>query len=179
MVVFKNEGKEAGASQPHPHSQIFGLTFVPPRLAHIAFERRMALKKHGMTAHAIELREATPARIIFADKSVVAFADPATSHSYGVRIIPRRRFDNLTQSSSVERVSMARALHALFPFIREKKFAYNFFFHDVLGETDEFFEIRFAPHANVWGGFELDAGITVNPVPAECAAAEYLSAKGA
>ena len=39
--------------------------------------------------------------------------------------------------------------------------------------ADEHFEIRFTPRSNVWGGFELDTGISVNPVPAEFAAEEY------
>lgn len=173
MVVFKNEGKDAGASQPHPHSQIFGLSFVPERLTHIARERRKEVKCHGMKAHALMLREATPARMVYADRSVVAFADPVSRFAYGVRILTRRPIDNLTQTTERERASLAKALHALFPLILERRLAYNMYFHDVVREKDEFFEIHFAPRFNVAGGFELDAGITVNPVPAECAAAEY------
>ena len=40
LVVFKNEGREAGASQIHPHSQIFGVSFVPKRLKELQARRR-------------------------------------------------------------------------------------------------------------------------------------------
>ncbi len=177
MVVFKNEGKAAGASQPHPHSQIFGLPFVPERLKRMARARTRIRMKHHQTAHALALAEATPARTIYADRLVVAFADPVSRFAYGVRILTRRRIDNVTEATAAERRSFARALHALFPLVRERGYPYNLYFHDVFGQKDEFFEIHFVPRANVWGGFELDAGIVVNAVPAECAAHEYTLAK--
>ncbi len=177
MVVFKNEGKDAGGSQPHPHSQIFGLPFVPDRIRFMARARRALQKRSRMSAHALALCEATKARIIYADRNVIAFADPVSRFSYGVRIVPRRSVDNLTKTTKHERLSLAAALHVLFPLIRERKVPFNFYFHDAFGQTDECFEIRFAPRINIWGGFELDAGVVVNPVPAECAAAEYLAAR--
>jgi UDPglucose--hexose-1-phosphate uridylyltransferase len=176
MVVFKNEGKAAGASQPHPHSQIFGLPFVPERAKRLWARSRVLLRKHGMSAHALAMRSATKALMIFSDRSVIAFAHLAGRLPYEVRILTRRAHDNLTQTSSAERHSLAKALHALFPLIRERGYAYNFFFHDAFGEKGELFEIRFAPRSNVWGGFELDAGISVNPVPPEIAAEEYRDA---
>jgi len=72
--------------------------------------------------------------------------------------------------------SLAKAVHALLPFMRAKKFSYNFYFHDAVGQTDECFEIRFSPRVNVFGGFELDTDIVVNPVTAEEAAAAYREA---
>lgn len=177
IVTFKNDGPSGGASQPHPHSQIFGLHFVPARIRHIAAQRHLAVKKHRLGAHALAMREATPARTVFADAHAVAYADPTSRYQYGVRISLRRNVDNITKTRSAERLSLARAIHALLPFVRSKGYAYNFFFHDVVGESDECFEIRFSPRVNIWGGFELDSGIVVNPVPAECAAEEYRAAK--
>jgi len=177
MVVFKNEGKEAGASQPHPHSQIYGMPFVPDRLIEMAHRRKRILKQEKMTAHAYMLKQATESRQIYSDRSVVAFADPFSRIPYGVQILTRRPIDNITQVTLAERASLAKALHALMPFIQERGYAYNLYFHDVFGQFEECFEIRFAPRMNIWGAFELDAGVVVNPVPAECAAAEYLAAK--
>lgn len=173
MIVFKNEGREAGASQPHPHSQIFGLPFVPDRLQEIARRSLQTTKRHKMTMHAKLITEATEGRRIYSDKHAFAFADPASRFAYGVRITTRRPIDNLTQARPDEVASIAKAIHALLPLLREREFAFSFSFHDIFADRHECFEIRLSPRVNVWGGFELDAGIVVNPVPAECAAAEY------
>lgn len=177
MVAFKNEGHAAGASQPHPHSQLFGLAFVPEHIRDMAARRRAFRKRHGGSVHAWALGLATKDRTIYADRHVVAFAHPMGRLPYEVRIVPKKPHDNVTRLSAAELRSCARAIHALLPLVRERGYAYNLFFHDTFADKDEHFEIVFAPRSNVWGGFELDAGVIVNPVPAECAAAEYRTAK--
>jgi UDPglucose--hexose-1-phosphate uridylyltransferase len=176
LQAFKNEGSWAGASQPHPHSQIFALPFVPERLRDEARRRRMAVKRLGMSGHAYALSLAKPTLSVFRDRNVVAFANPAGRFAYEVRIVPRRRVDNISKTTPVERRSLAKAITSLLPLMKEHKASYNLFFHDVIDERDEHFEIRFAPRLNTWGGFELDAGAVVNPVPASRAAAEYRAA---
>lgn len=167
MVIFKNQGAESGASQPHPHSQIFATTFVPKRAIHRA----------KIDLHKTALALATPARTIYRDKNVVAFANPTGRFAHEVRIIPIRNFDNITQAETAERLSFAKALFNLFPLIRERNLSFNYFFHDIFADTNEPFEIRFAPRGNKWGGFELDSGIFVNAVSAESATVDYRSAK--
>lgn len=176
IQAFKNEGPWAGASQPHPHSQIFAFPFVPERLRDEARRRRAAVKRLGMSGHAYTLSLATPSLTVYRDRNVVAFANPSARFAYEVRIVPRRRVDNITKTTDAERRSLAKAIRSLLPLMKERKASYNFFFHDVLDERDEHFEIRFAPRLNTWGGFELDAGVVVNPVPADRAAAEYREA---
>ncbi|MFZ2803798.1 MAG: DUF4921 family protein [Patescibacteria group bacterium] len=172
LVAFKNDGHAAGASQPHPHSQMFGMAFVPER-AKLLWSRSLELRRKGKNVHRQALRDATKTLMIFSDQNVVAFAHPTGRLPYEVRIVTRRAVDNITETTPAERSSLAKALHALMPLIRARGFSYNFFFHDVFGEKSEMFEIRFASRSNVWGGFELDAGVFVNPVPPETAAEEY------
>jgi UDPglucose--hexose-1-phosphate uridylyltransferase len=171
IQFLKNEGHEAGASQPHPHSQLFGLHFVPERIRLM----EKARKKMGSLeqVHAHILREATPARTIYQDSKVIAFANPTARFPYEVRILTRRAIDHLSAASPAELKSVANALFALFPLVRKSGWSFNLFCHDVTGDMNEPFEMRFAPRMSYWGGFELDAGIIVNPVPAECAAEEY------
>jgi UDPglucose--hexose-1-phosphate uridylyltransferase len=173
IVTFKNEGHEAGASQAHAHSQIFSLPFVPDRLRRMFANRRRMAAKVRVSVHALALSEARPDRVIWKDVRVIAFADPFTPFAYGVRIMLRRNFDNITQATAAERRSLAQALHALMPLIRKKKWAYNFHFHDVIADRHEPFDIRFFPRINILAGFEFDAGIYINPVSPEQAAEEY------
>jgi galactose-1-phosphate uridylyltransferase len=177
LITFKNEGREAGATQMHAHSQMYGLPFVPARMSQLAERRAAARKNYGAPAHAIALRDVTAERTIYRDARVVAFVHPAARFSYEVRILTLRRIDNLIEATKDERASLAKALFSLLPFIREKDYSFNFYFHDVFGYTDEYFELRFTPRVTIWAGFELDAGIAVNTVPAECAAEEYRMAE--
>ncbi len=161
LIIFKNEGQEAGASQAHPHSQIFALAFVPKRYGS---RKSQSLK--------VESRF-----VIFEDRNAVAFANPTPRFPFEAIITTRRKIDNLTQAKPAEIASLAKALRTCLAFVRKRKLSYNFFFHDVFANPKERFEIRFVPRGvNVWGGFELDAGITVNSVPAEQAAKEYKQA---
>ena len=95
------------------------------------------------------MREATKERVIYEDRLVVVFADPASRFSYGVRILTKRALDNISRTTPAERRSLAKALFHLMPLIRAKEWSYNFYFHDVFDQTDELFEIRFAPRASI------------------------------
>lgn len=160
LIIFKNAGREAGATQSHPHSQIFALSFVPNRI------RRRKIPNGRVD----------PATVIWEDRRAIAFAHPFARFPYEARITTVRRIDNLTQATPMEIVSLAKAIQACLPLMRARKLDYNFYFHDVFGDAHEHFEIRFTPRKGIWGGFELDAGIAVNPVPAEQAAEEYKQA---
>jgi UDPglucose--hexose-1-phosphate uridylyltransferase len=178
LMTFKNEGVAAGASQPHAHSQLFGLSFVPERLQHISDARKKAEKKHRLTAHELAIREASSERTIFFDAHVTAFAHPAARFPYEVRVLTKRHTDNVTMLTDDELKSVAKALHAVLPFVRTRKLAFNYYFHDIFGDAHEHFEIRFVPRGvGIQGGFELDAGVSINPIPAEQAAAEYRNAR--
>jgi len=176
ILIFKNDGFEAGASLSHPHSQVFALNFVPSRVKQIIRKRKALAKESGRNMTQSALMEATPKLRIYSDRHAVAYADPASRFAYGVRIILKRQIDNITEATLAERKALARAVHTLLPLMKDLKCAFNIFFHDVVGERDELFEINFTPRINRWGGFELDGGIVVNPVAAETAAEEYLRA---
>lgn len=177
IVVFKNEGREAGASQEHAHSQIYALPFVPDRLRRISANRRKLAARVRVTPHALLLAEAKPERIIWKDAKVLAFADPFSPFAHGARVVLRRNVDNITQTTEAERRSLAQALQALMPLIRRNKWAYNLHFHDVIADRHEPFDIRFFPRTNIQAGFEFDAGLFINPVALEQAAEDYRRAR--
>lgn len=179
MIVFKNEGPAAGASQLHAHSQIFGLSFVPERLQRMS-DLRKRLVKEGRTSHALAMQHALRPRSVFSDRFVTAFAHPAARFPYEIRIVPKRVFDHISEATPAELRSIAKAFFALFPFVREQKLSYNLYFHDVFADPHEHFEIRFVPRGvTIWGGFELDAGININPVTAEQSALAYRESRTA
>ncbi len=177
MVVFKNEGAAAGASQRHAHSQIFGLSFVSELTRRMMQKRKLITKNSKLSPHDLSLMLATRDRVIFADKNVVAFATPFARLPYEVRIITRRPIDNITDTRLKERRSLAKALTILLRLVRLRDWSFNLYFHDTFADKNEHFEIVLTPRTNIWSGFELDTGIVINPVAPETASAEYKSAK--
>ncbi|MFA4954322.1 MAG: hypothetical protein WC641_03355 [Patescibacteria group bacterium] len=174
-VAFKNEGERAGASQPHPHTQLYGMSFVPDRIKLALKNRRRALGVANPKGNYL-LKEAAPELIVYRDKFVTAFAPPISRFGHEICLTTNRRLDSITDATPHELKALAKGLKSLMPFMKKRKLAFNFFTHDIPGRRDECFELRFTPRRNIFGGYELDNGVFINPVSAEQAAREYRAA---
>lgn len=90
VLLFRNRGRRAGSSQPHPHTQIVALDWVP-------FEVRLRwdlatahLREHGESVHAAELRrELEGPRVLSVDERVATFCPFAPSRPFEIRFAPR------------------------------------------------------------------------------------------
>ena len=91
--LIVNEGREAGASLPHTHAQLYALRFVP---AAIARERERFTAWHDRTQgrnlledlvqEEVRLRE----RVVAVDAEAVAICPFASRVPFQVQIVPRR-----------------------------------------------------------------------------------------
>jgi UDPglucose--hexose-1-phosphate uridylyltransferase len=176
--VIVNEGRDAGASLPHTHSQLYALPFVP---AQIARERERftayALRTHGrnllgdLVQEEVRLRE----RIVAIDDEAVAICPYASRVPFEVQIVPRT-----PRASFEDEGALGAAL-----------------VHDVLGRFERVFGAL--PPLNLWvrtapsgaeyfcwridvlprltklAGLEMGTGVNLNVMPPE-KAAEQLSA---
>ena len=90
-LVFRNRGRRAGSSQPHPHGQIAATTWVPSEVElrwRVALEH---LEQHGESVHESELRrELGSERILREDEGLASFCPWAPSRPFEVRFAPRR-----------------------------------------------------------------------------------------
>jgi UDPglucose--hexose-1-phosphate uridylyltransferase len=177
--LIVNEGRDAGASLPHTHSQLYALPFVP---AAVARERERftayADRTHGrnllgdLLQEEVRLRE----RIVAIDDEAVAICPFASRVPFEVQILPRtprKRFED-------EGPLGARMLH------------------DVLGRLERLLGavpalnlwVRTAPSGAEWfcwridllprltklAGLEMGTGVNLNVMPPEKAAAELRDA---
>ncbi|MCC6874182.1 MAG: hypothetical protein IT378_07720 [Sandaracinaceae bacterium] len=90
-VLFRNRGRRAGSSQPHPHTQLAGLDFVPIDVAH-RWERAQAHHRaagRSLWASSLddELRAGT--RIVESTTSIVTFCPFAPTRPWEQRLMPR------------------------------------------------------------------------------------------
>lgn len=177
VLLFRNQGHEAGSSQPHPHAQLYAMAGVSPRLMRERL-RRVQYRAH---AHAclscLALREVEGGSlVIFEDERALAFANPTGRFAYEVRVLTKRHADNLSLLTAMERRSFAAALRACLPFLARQKLAFNYYTQELVDDPDQHCELRLLPHQNFQGGLELSSGIYVNPVDPEAAAKAYCEA---
>jgi UDPglucose--hexose-1-phosphate uridylyltransferase len=93
VIVFRNRGRRAGSSQPHPHAQIVALDWVPAELALRWSVAEEHYAEHGERVHdtALWQEEADGARVIASDERFLVHCPYAPSRAFEVRISARAR----------------------------------------------------------------------------------------
>jgi len=174
ILIFKNNGGHAGASLMHAHSQIFATQFLPPQLFDKSQKQQEYKLKHGTCVYCDVIKdEINGPRLIYQDELVIAFTPYASMYNYEVWIMPKRHLDNITMLTAEERMSFANILKKLLKKINELNLPYNYYFHQVVHDTDQHLYLKITPRGSVWAGVEIGSGIVINPIPPEEAAEFY------
>lgn len=178
-LLFRNHGTDAGASLPHPHSQLIATAQTPPDVQH---EEAQALRHYEETGECFfcatlrhEVRERE--RLMLETDGFVAFVPYAAEVPCEVWLVPRRHradFGNLPED---ERPAFANALRATLARLRERLQDpdYNFYIRSSLayGSTAAHLHwyVRIVPRTTKRAGFELGTGMGICPsLPEEDAA---------
>jgi UDPglucose--hexose-1-phosphate uridylyltransferase len=112
VLPFENRGVEMGATLQHPHSQIYGYGFLPPRQERIM----QSLSEHYENTGRNLVAELTAAernrklRVIAEQGSAVAFAPPFGRFPYETWVAPMRSIPDLAGLDDTERGDMAFCL---------------------------------------------------------------------
>jgi UDPglucose--hexose-1-phosphate uridylyltransferase len=161
ISIFRNYGKEAGASLAHAHSQVIALPIVPERIE----------KQYGLDYGPIIEREATSQRMILSTEHTVAFAPFASCFTYEAWVFPRRPCRNIAELTEEERGDFAVAtrdvLSRLSRLLSDPP--YNYAFVQSTGR-DMHMHLRIYPKLGIEAGFELNTGLHINSVTPESAA---------
>jgi UDPglucose--hexose-1-phosphate uridylyltransferase len=180
VIIFKNHGAEAGASQQHPHSQIVGIPIVPGQVVErLGHARRVFAETGRCLACALVAEEQEHGgRIVAENAHFIAFIPYAALSPYHLWIFPKVHAAYFSEQPPHALCSLAEILHTVLakvhgllanpPFNlvirslgpREKDAAY---FH---------WYLSIVPRVNKTAGFELGTGMYVNPsLPETCAQA--------
>jgi UDPglucose--hexose-1-phosphate uridylyltransferase len=91
VIVFKNHGAEAGASQQHPHSQIVGLPIVPGQIVDRIERARRFFADTGrcLACAMIEQEREENRRIVAENADFIAFIPYAALSQYHLWIFPK------------------------------------------------------------------------------------------
>ena len=171
-LVFKNQGKAAGASLYHTHSQVVALSTVPPVIASEA----KSSKKNGKCLFCRVLKkEVSSPRKVYENEFVGAFTPFASRFPFEVWIAPKRHVKGLGDLTGSELSSFAGALKYVVGRLYDGlgPTPYNFYLHVSPMGNDLHFHLEFCPKISKIAGFELGSNIFINIMPPEDAARFY------
>jgi UDPglucose--hexose-1-phosphate uridylyltransferase len=115
VQVFENRGVMMGASNPHPHCQVWATAHVPTHAARrLASQRRhFEAKGSDLLGDCLDREMADGVRIIFANEHWVVLVPFWAVWPFETMVVPRRRVADLPSLSSEERDALADALARL------------------------------------------------------------------
>jgi UDPglucose--hexose-1-phosphate uridylyltransferase len=156
VSLFKNHGPFAGASIEHPHSQIIGTDFVPPRIARelAAFER----------ASSCPLCD-DPGTIIDANDAFVWLTPHGSAMPYQQWIVPRLHAPEMNDIAALAPL-LARAARASLTI----EPSFNWIFMNFARAPRAHWYVEIFPRLAMIAGFEIGSGTAINIVdPAQAA----------
>lgn len=166
VLIFKNEGKDAGASIEHTHHQFTSMGEVPPLVRKEANASRKPCKFCGM------LRKEKK-RMVVEDKHIAAFVPYASRFPFEVWIVPKRHVRCITDMKDEELRALGKTLKAVLGKIDGllNYPSYNMVYHIAPFDNSEFhFHIEIMPKLALWAGFEFGTEMIMTSMIPEKAA---------
>ena len=188
ILVFKNHGRQAGASLAHPHSQLIATPITPKRvkekltgaMQYYAYKDRCVFEDILRQ----EIREGT--RLVYENTGFVAFCPFASRFPFEITILPRRQAAYYNDIHPDELLLLADALRVALQKLSKAlgQPQYNFIIHTgparyphpgywTTIDHDYRWHIEILPRLTQIAGFESGTGFYINPTPPE-EAAKYL-----
>ncbi|MFH1285410.1 MAG: galactose-1-phosphate uridylyltransferase [Candidatus Micrarchaeota archaeon] len=172
VLLFKNEGKEAGASLEHTHTQLISLACIPSAVLE-EISASSAYKARRKKCPFCELSNEKNERLILENKHASVLAPYASRFPFEMWVLPKKHTACLTKLKKEEKRAFAEALSRALKKL-DKLLAnpsYNLVFHiSPLRSNSLHFHVEICPRLSVWAGFEFGSGIIINTMPPEEAA---------
>ncbi|MGH9605994.1 MAG: UDP-glucose--hexose-1-phosphate uridylyltransferase [Terracidiphilus sp.] len=151
VQIFENRGAMMGASNPHPHCQIWSTSFVPDEPAAETAAQRAHMARTGrcLLCDYVETERAAGERMIFENQHFVAIVPWWAVWPFEVLLVSRRHAESMPELTSEERDALADALKRLttrFDNLFEVGFPYTMGFHQSPTDGAEYPEWHFHAH---------------------------------
>jgi UDPglucose--hexose-1-phosphate uridylyltransferase len=181
VSIFHNHGREAGASIPHPHSQILTTPLIDIDLRK-ALEKGRAYsenKKNCIYCQMNEWEMKKRERIIYENDLFLALCPFASKAAFQIIISPKKHLayfedineEELDMLADVFRAALSKIYNGL------NDPPYNFYLHcapsDGMDHGYYHWHWTILPKTSIWAGFELGARMEISTIKPE-EAAKYL-----
>lgn len=185
-LIFRNYGSVAGASLEHPHSQLIATPVIPPRIFEELREAREYYKSNGECLFCRMIKaefENDRSRMVFENRSMVAFCPFASRFPYETWILPKSHRATIEGLSPEEEHDLAEVLSQVFKRIDAllNDPPYNYMVHVAPLRTPGLlyyhWHIEILPRLAKPAGFEFGGGIFINTISPEDAARDLREQK--
>ena len=134
IQIFENRGAMMGASNPHPHGQIWSTSFVPdePAAETRAQREHLALTGHCLLCEYLVAEQAADHRIVFENDHFAALVPFWAVWPFEVLLLSKRHAGSLPEFTLEQRDALAEALNRIairFDNLFETSFPYTMGFH--------------------------------------------------
>lgn len=187
MLIFRNQGKAAGASLAHPHSQLIAMPIVPKRVMEImeGAHNYYKLKERCIFCDIIRQEQKFGhERIVGENESFIVISPFAARFPFECNIFPKTHeasYDQLTDKQRKDLASIMKDTLMRLSIILDNP-PYNYMIitspcnmngnHNGISEYLHW-HIEIIPRLTTAAGFEWGSGFFINPTPPE-EAARYL-----
>ncbi|MFY9447617.1 MAG: DUF4931 domain-containing protein [Dethiobacteria bacterium] len=185
IMIFRNHGREAGASIEHPHSQLIALPFIPGQVrmelegAHEYYLNR----RECPYCRLLEEERRSGIRMVAENSFFSAYMPFASRYPFETWLLPRRHQSSFLDMEEKEREALAALLNEVLgrlSLVLDDP-PYNFYLHSAplrLAALPHYhWHLELIPKLTATAAFEMGAGVFINVVVPEEAAA-FLRNKG-
>ncbi|MDD2711082.1 MAG: DUF4921 family protein [Verrucomicrobiae bacterium] len=185
IIVFKNFGRDAGATLGHPHSQIIAMP-VTPKAVKTKLTGALQYYEHkerNIFSDILRQELKDSRRIVYQNGAFVCFCPYASRFPFELCIMPRRQLPDFHKIDSSEVLQLADVMKVSLMKLRRglNQPQYNYLIHTAPArypkkdywstiEQDYRWHLEITPRLTHIAGFEVGTGFYVNPVPPEDAA---------
>ncbi len=186
VLIFENKGKVTGASNPHPHGQIYATGFIPSIVerecdSFIMYKKKM---KTCLMCDLIKKEKVNKARIICENEHFIAFIPFFARFAYETYLVPKRHITNICGLDAEETDALAdiyKTLIVKYDNLYGMSFPNITMLHNAptdgnVNNQEFHFHMEFYPPLRspdtqkYLAGFEAGGGNIINPVLPENAA---------
>lgn len=178
-LLFHNSGRNGGASQEHVHSQIVGTPFIPPVLEAELEGAERFHAEHGSDPWGWMMRDALRSgeRVVVETESFFVWCPQAGRFAYEMWLAPKERQTRFEDCSDLVAMELGRLLRDLGSRIETRLGpSFNYYLHSAPFDGKDRPSFRWhweiVPRLAGIAGWELGAGMFLNTVPPEMAAAK-------
>jgi UDPglucose--hexose-1-phosphate uridylyltransferase len=109
VFCFENRGQEIGVTLPHPHGQIYGYPFIPPKTqAMLAAARRHADRTgRVLLADVLAAERAAEVRLVAGNEYWTGYVPAAARWPFEVHVVPHRQVYDLAGLTDEESAAFA------------------------------------------------------------------------
>ena len=186
LLVFKNKGREAGASISHPHHQIIATPVTPKRVREElrGSEAYFKLKERCIFCDIIEQELASKERIVYENDAFVSFCPYASRFPFEIWILPKHHcidfYDDIVKKDIKLLATVLKNTIAKLNKVLNGP-EYNYLIHASPNRferrgywrtihDDYHWHIELFPRLTRTAGFEWGTGFYINPTAPEDAA---------